>query len=66
MAKALQSLLGDLLANVSSDPITSSQGVVASSFASSPAPSGYHWEFVTFGGELVTSGGTPVVALVVG
>lgn len=38
--------------------------ISAASFASSPAPSGYHWEFVTYNGDRVTYGGEPVVALV--
>lgn len=36
----------------------------ASDFASSPAPTGWRWDFVTSNGNLVTSGGVPVVALV--
>lgn len=36
----------------------------AASFASSPAPAGYHWEFVTFQGIGVTFNSVPVVALV--
>ena len=43
---------------------TQPEGVGASAYASSPAPSGYHWEFVTSNGEQVTSGGIPVVDLV--
>lgn len=42
----------------------STEGVGASAFASSAAPSGYHWEFVTSNGDQVNSGGIPVVDLV--
>lgn len=40
------------------------EGVSASAYGSSPAPAGYHWEFVTWNGEVVTSRGVPVVDLV--
>lgn len=39
-------------------------GAGASSFAPYPAPAGYHWDFVTFNGERVTSNGALVVSLV--
>ena len=45
-------------------PLSTLEGVGASAFASSAAPDGYHWDFVTSNGEQVTSGGIPVVDLV--
>jgi hypothetical protein len=36
----------------------------AAAYASSPAPAGYHWEFVTDGGRRITDNGVPVVDLV--
>jgi len=33
-------------------------------WASSPAPSGYRWDFVTFNGAMATRSGEPVVHLV--
>lgn len=36
----------------------------AAMFADGPAPAGFHWEFVTVGGERVTLNGVYVVALV--
>ncbi len=44
--------------------ITLIQDGGAASYASSPAPAGFHWEFVTYLGERVTYLGAPVVALV--
>lgn len=35
----------------------------AAAWADSPAPPGFHWEFVTSNGAAVTSSGNPVVAL---
>jgi hypothetical protein len=35
----------------------------AASYAATPAPSGYVWDFVTFNGLTVTQNGEPVVAL---
>lgn len=46
----------DLLNEASSRPV---QGVAGPY----PAPPGYRWEQVTYGGEAVTSGGEPVVHL---
>lgn len=37
------------------------QGVGAAAYASRPAFAGYHWEFVTLNGVLVTLLGVPVV-----
>lgn len=39
-------------------------GGSAASYASSPAPDGYRWDFVTFNGASVTFNGEPVVSLV--
>ncbi len=36
----------------------------AAQFADGPAPSGFHWEFVTLSGVRVTRAGVYVVALV--
>lgn len=38
-------------------------GANASSYADGPAPSGFHWEFVTLNGARVTLNGVYVVAL---
>jgi hypothetical protein len=46
------------------DPLGLGTGGSAASYASSPAPSGYRWDFVTENGERVTEDGWPVVELV--
>ncbi len=45
-------------------PVALSQGVGAAAYASSPAPAGFRWEFVTDNGVRVTDNGIPVVDLV--
>lgn len=39
-------------------------GTVGASAGMPPAPPGYHWDFVTYNGQQVTSNGVNVVALV--
>ncbi len=41
-----------------------STGGNPAAWASSPAPGGCRWDFVTFNGALVTRSGEPVVSLV--
>ncbi len=46
------------------DPLGHGTGGNPAAWASSPAPSGYRWDFVTFNGAMVTRSGEPVVSLV--
>lgn len=56
--------LTQLVAHAVDSPFAYGTGGNPAAWASSPAPSGYRWDFVTFNGERVTRSGEPVVSLV--